>query len=242
MAFELEAATEVEGAQTARVSYNADRDLLYVLRPDIVIDGPPREALEEPLDGLYLLRDRADGVVVGVVVEEAFAWDVLGNAGDEPWLMDRDFASFSVPTLGLRAAPLGDVVLAAQTTLTGSTPDVLFFDMAVEASAADEWPAAERLWRCCLAAGELKAHYGLGCTLLELGREREALGHLVTYTELTPTLAWAWAYRGRAAWHLGDDAEARACFERAIALEDDEDGPETDAAEYLAELEDVNGR
>mgnify|MGYP001401634679 CR=1 FL=1 len=64
----------------------------------------------------------------------------------------------------------------------------------------------------------------------------------MTYTELTPTLGWARAYRGRAAWHLGDDAEARACFERAIALEDDEDGPETDAAEYLAELEDVNGR
>ena len=127
--------------------------------------------------------------------------------------------------------------MAAQATIEGSTPDVVFFDLAVAANANGEQEEAEKYWRLCLAAGDLKAHYGLGYTLMDLGREREAYGHLVTYTVLAPQLAWAWSWRARAALAIGEQREARICAERALALHGgDEDA--SDAAELLAELDD----
>jgi hypothetical protein len=41
-----------------------------------------------------------------------------------------------------------------------------------------EGERAVALWRQCLEAGDSMAHYSLGYTLLELGRAREAYGHL----------------------------------------------------------------
>lgn len=79
----------------------------------------------------------------------------------------------------------------------------------------------------------MKAHYGLGYTLCGAGAHREAYSHLRRYTELVPTNGWAWCWLGQACEGLGDIAEARAAYERAV----EEDGDETDAAERLAELE-----
>src|SRR3712207_8978021 len=59
-----------------------------------------------------------------------------------------------------------------------------------------------RMWRACLETGELKAHFGLGYTLVELERPREAFGHLVTYTALTPRNSWAWHWRDRKSTRL----------------------------------------
>lgn len=221
--------------QVVRVSYDEPFDFLTAAVPNVVIDGLLADEVDEPLDGLYVFHRGPDGPVVGFGVDDAFAWDVIGNEEDVVW-NDAELR-FDVPTLGLRDASIGAIVLAAQGTIQGSTPDVEMFRAAVHESAEDNWGEAEELWRQCLAGGEMKAHYGLGYTLLELGRPHDAFGHFVTYTELTPRLAWGWRYRGLAAAGMGDVDEARKCYERAIECED-EGSDETDADELLAELDD----
>lgn len=218
---------------TLRISYDADRDFLWALVPGAVVDGQGEDETEEVLDGLFVYRDGADGPLKGFGVGGAFAWEVIDNQEDVVW--GARGLCFDVPTLALRDATIGEIVLAAQRSLQGSTPDVLLFDLAVSAGTNGHWEKAEELWRLCLAAGEMKAHFGLGYTLVELGRPREAFGHLAMYTEITPRLAWAWVWRGRAAEEMGEVAEARSCFERALEV-DEED--ETDAEERLEALAD----
>ena len=121
-------------------------------------------------------------------------------------------------------------------TLTGSTPDVVEFDLAVQAGMRGDREQAEQQWRTCLACGEMKAHYGLGYTLIELGRPREAFGHLAMYTEICPRNAWAWAFRGRAAHRMGETAEARLSYQVALGYEA-AGSTETNAAIWLAELD-----
>jgi tetratricopeptide (TPR) repeat protein len=96
---------------------------------------------------------------------------------------------------------------------------------------------AEAMWRGCLEAGEMRAHFGLGYTLCDLGRPAEAFGHLAMYTEICPRNSWAWVWRGRAARDMGELAEARSCFQRAIRCEDEFEATETDAREFLAALD-----
>ena len=60
-----------------------------------------------------------------------------------------------------------------------------------------------------LEAGDQKARYGLGYTLVELGEFREAYDHLRIYTELTPHNAWAWCWLGRACEGLGENVGGR---------------------------------
>lgn len=219
---------------TVRISYDADHDFLFALQPGVVIDGHGDDETEQPLGGFFVFRRGPGGPVIGFAADEAFEWDVMSNEDDVVW--NDPELRFDVPTLGLRDASVGAIVLAAQGTITGSTPDVLFFDLAVCAGSEENLEEAEHLWRLSLAAGEMKAHFGLGYTLVELGRPHEAYGHLVTYTELTPRLAWAWCWRGRAAAEMGERDEARKCFERA--LEATADGSEeTDAEEFLAALD-----
>jgi Flp pilus assembly protein TadD len=79
------------------------------------------------------------------------------------------------------------------------------------------------------------AHFGLGYTLFDLGRHHEAYRHLRHYTEIAPAGAWNWCWLGRAAEAIGEVAEARAAYERAIALSEEGDY-DTDAAELLAAL------
>ena len=55
------------------------------------------------------------------------------------------------------------------------------------AGARDELEQAEESWRLCLEAGGMEAHFGLGYTLLDLGRPHDAYRHLRFYTELTPS-------------------------------------------------------
>ena len=80
----------------------------------------------------------------------------------------------------------------------------------------------------------MEAHYGLGYTLLSLDRPHDAYRYLRYYTELTPANAWAWCFRGQAAEAMGEPAEARDCYQRAVELERDD--PATDAGERLRAL------
>jgi len=219
-----------------RISYDAERDFLWAVPPDAVIDGHMDDEMDEPLEGLFLYRRGPDGAVFGFGVDDAFGWEVMGNVDDSSGLLWGDELCFDVPTLALRRASVGEIVLAAQSTIIGgSTPDVVFFSQALQAADEDDREKAERFWRACLEAGDLRAHFGLGYTLVELERPREAFGHLVMYTELTPRNSWAWHWRGQAAEAMGDLAEAKGCFRRAVRAED-EGSFETDAEERLAKF------
>jgi tetratricopeptide (TPR) repeat protein len=217
---------------TLRISYDADLDVLIALTPTAVIDGELDHHADELLDGFFVYRRGPDARIIGFACADAHGWDVLAN-DDTPEIWDGP--RFAVPTLGLADASIGEIVLAAQTTFTASTPDVVLFDRAVEAGDASDWEESEGWWRLCLATGDLRAHFGLGYTLVELGRPREAFGHLRVYSELVPGLAWAWLWRGRAAEDMGELREARSCYEHAVELEE-AGGDETDAGERLAAL------
>lgn len=227
---------------TLRISYDADLDFLWALAPGEVVDGHLEDETEPfaaDVDAATgLLEDRAwwyrrgpRGPLIGLGVAEAFKWDVASVEDDGVW----DGPRFDVPTLALRDASAGEVILAAQRMIDGSTPDVLYFDMAIVAGSKSDWQTAEDLWRCCLEAGEMKAHYGLGYTLVELGRPRDAFGHLAMYTEICPRNAWAWYWRGLAAIEMDEHREARHCFEMALFCEE-LGSNRTDAAERLTEL------
>ena len=225
-----------------RVSYDADLDFLWALVPGEVIDGHLPDETDvlaqsredehrEPEDAVVVYRRGLGGPVIGFGVADAFAWDVDDDAFEllaEP--------RFDAPTLALRHASIPEIVVAAQHSIRGSTPDVLWFDQAVAAGQSEDPAAAEALWRCCLECGEMKAHFGLGYTLVELGRPRDAFGHLAMYTEICPRNAWAWLWRGRAAQDMGEAAEAAACYRRALSCEQ-AGSFETDADERLAALE-----
>src|SRR5687768_10178863 len=107
---------------TLRVSYNAELDILLAITPSAVIDGQPDDEIDEPLEGVVTFQRGSGGPVIGFAIQDVTGWDVLAD-DEEPGLWDAP--RFDVPTLGLTAAPIGEIVLAAQTTFTASTPDVV---------------------------------------------------------------------------------------------------------------------
>ena len=226
------------------MSYNERLDFLTALVPGAVVDEPYDQELMtafawsddeagDRCERAWLLHRKSGGPLIGFGVRGAFAWDLAGEDPDAAvWATPR----FDVPSLALRNATVGEIVLAAQHTITGPTPDVVEFDLAVQAGMRGDRELAEHHWRACLACDEMTAHYGLGYTLIELGRPREAFGHLAMYTEICPRNAWAWAYRGRAAHHMGETAEARLAYQAARGYEA-AGSTETNAASWLAELE-----
>jgi hypothetical protein len=235
--------TPVDPRLILRLSYDADLDFLWALVPGEVVDGQLDDEItvmaeREDEDGdlvefAWWCHRGPGGPLVGFGIAGAFAWSLRDEPDDAPiWDQPR----VDVPTLGLRDASVGEIVASAQRGIRGSTPDVLYFDAAVAAKSVDgDLERAEVLWRACLECGEMKAHFGLGYTLCDLGRPREALGHLMAYTEICPRNAWAWVWRGRAAEAMGERAEAIASYRRALECEA-AGSYETDAEEFLAAL------
>ncbi len=175
----------------------------------------------------FALRDLG-GPVRGFVAEEVSQHDpdeLSGAVWDGP--------RFDVPTLGLKRVTAGEILLPADVAFQTSTADVKCFDLAVSKEDPDE---AERIWRSCLQIGEMKAHFGLGYTLFELKRYDEAYNHLRFYPTLCPHNAWAWCWYGKAAQAIGEFAEARRAFARAIECEE-RGGDETEAGKLLRELD-----
>jgi hypothetical protein len=226
-----------------RISYDNDMDVLRATVAGEVIDSPLEDETEVfahsvDEDGdleecAWLYTRGPDGPLIGFEVRDALEWEIDHLPMDEaPWCGP----TFDVPTLALRDATIGQILLAARNTLVDSTPDIIQFDGALAARRLDDPELAEECWRACLACGEMKAHYGLGYTLVELDRPREAFGHLAMYTEIAPRLAWAWFWRGRAAHVMGELDEARRCYERALECEA-EGSDETDASWRIIELD-----
>ena len=203
-----------------------------------VDDGlPPAQcpALEEDERIGFVLDGPGVGPVIGFRVAEPHEVDVLALASDELWSGPR----FDVPTLGLVAVSVGEILLAVQGRYREEEPttDALYFHAAIAAGDEDgkDLLEAQSSFRLALEAGDMKALFGLGYTLVEAGRPREAYDALRRYTELTPFNAWAWFWLGRACVDMGAPDEARSAFERALACEE-EGSFETDAREYLREL------
>jgi tetratricopeptide (TPR) repeat protein len=214
-----------------RISYDADLDFLWAVKFGHTIDGQLADETDEPREGFFVYRRGPRGAVIGFGVENLSEFELPDP--DHPLL--REAPLFDAPTLGLVAATAEEVILAVRATIDDSTPDVVFFDMAVEAVSDGELEAAESLWRCCLQAGDMKAHFGLAYTLCDLGRHREAYGHLRVYTNVVPRNAWAWSWRGQAAEEIGEPGEAARCYRRALRLER-AGSYETDARERLVKL------
>lgn len=219
------------GCKTLQISYDQDLDFLWALVPGEVVDGQMDDEIEELEEDFFLYRRGPDGPVIGFGLDGLSEFD---PDDDSPvWGGPR----FDVPTLALRAAAPGEIMVAARATLRESTPDVVFFDLAVAAkSADDDLELAESFWRSCLSAGDMKAHFGLGYTLCDLGRHREGYGHLRMYTEITPRHSWAWVWLGVAAEGMGEHGEARSYYRKAIELEE-LGSYETDAQARLDALE-----
>lgn len=213
------------------LSVNVTDDWLEAIEFGAVVDGrPPAQLVEVSDDIRYVLRS-ARGPVAGFTVHRFSKLDI-----DEVDHVIFGGPRFFVPLLGLDDASLGEVLLAARARFEVSTADVCFFMLAL-ACAEDEGDleAAAGHWLSCTEAGDMRGHFGLGYTLYDLGRHREAYGHLRRYTELAPHNSWAWLWLGRAAEAVGEFDEARAAYRRAIRRER-EGSFRTDALERLKAL------
>ena len=208
------------------LSYDEHLDWLTLIEFGRVENAQPKDHWRGVSESFgYILR-HSDGPEIGLKIPDFSAFDPEDPEVAEIWEGPR----FDVPVLGLRDSTAGEIVLAARPFLRGrSTINRVYFNAAMQTEGGE----AEELWRYCLQSGDLMAHYGLGYTLYELGRYREAYRHLRAYTELVPADRWAWCWLGKACEAMGDVEEARSTFEKAIEL----DGDETDAPELLANLE-----
>lgn len=194
-----------------------------------VSDGQPPDRYRVVGEHFRFMLDRPRGRPTGFEVSPLSEFDPYDAAHARIWRPPR----FDAPTLGLAKATAGEVVLAAQASLLEEpTANRIYFSLALAEGDSEE---AVGLWRMCLECGDQMAHYGLGYTLHGLGRQREAYRHLRFYAELVPENAWAWCWLGRACEALGEEAEARGAYERAVELEET-GGFETDAPELLAAL------
>lgn len=212
------------------LSHLADADWLIGVEFGRVDDGQADELWEGVSERFGFLRSAPGGPVVGFKVLDFSEFDAEDPEVAAIW----DQPHFEVPLLGLPDSSAGEIVLAARALLGGrNTVNRDYFSAAIAAQHADPEEALW-LWLACLQAGDSMAHFALGYTLYELGRHREAYRHLRYYAQISPAAAWNWCWLGKAAEAIGELAEARAAYERAIELDEDE----TDAPELLAALED----
>jgi tetratricopeptide (TPR) repeat protein len=216
-----------------QLSVDADEDLLLAVEFGSVIDGKPDDETIACGEAFGFFLDTPNGRLIGFWLDGLSDCDPNGLAGPV-WSEPR----FDAPVLGLRQSLAGEIILSAQAYIGGaSTADNLLFHAAV---AQQDPERAEALWRLCLGAGNLKAHFALGYTLCEQGRYHEAYGHLRLYTELCPKNSWAWCWFGQTCVGKGDVEEARDAYWMAIDLE--RIGSfETNAGELLAEVWESEG-
>ncbi|MDQ3647603.1 MAG: tetratricopeptide repeat protein [Actinomycetota bacterium] len=215
------------------LSRDVDADWLSAIEVGSVDDGQPAEHWLGLSDQVGFLMASPFGPVIGFCVKDFSELDLDEDDHEPMWSGPR----FDVPVLGLRDASAAEVCLAARAYLDGEpTINRVYFHAAVEAGSEDKLDEALPNWRMCLEAGDLTAHYGLGYTLHELGRHREAYRHLRAYTEITPSSSWAWCWLGYTCTALGELGEARGAYRRALEREQ-AGGEETDAGEWLERLD-----
>lgn len=209
------------------VSHDADYGWLICLEYGLVDDGQPVERWRIVTPWFGYCVD-PDGRTLGFKVPTIADVDLDAPEAAELWAGPR----FDAPVLGLTDASAAEIVLAALTHFGGrNSLNRQLFDIAV----AEHGEGAIPAWRACLESGDPMAHFGLGCALHDHGDTHGAYRHLRHYAHLAPAHPWNWCWYGQAAEALGERTEARDAYLKAIEL-DDEDEPETDAAERLATL------
>ena len=205
-----------------------------------VDDGlPPRQFVATDDERLaFVLHEPGRGPVIGFVARDPHEIDVAELTTEALW----DGPRFDVPALTLTRASTAEILLAIQHRFgpNDATADAVHFHqaMAFKSDSPEDLDAAAVRWRRALEAGQMKALFGLGYTLVEAGRARDAYDALRRYTELTPENAWAWCWLGRACMELGEREEAAIAFRTAIERERGEEFA-TDASELLEELEEA---
>ena len=214
------------------LSVNVTDDWLEAIEFGAVVDGRPSSQLIEICDAARFVLRHPRGPVSGFTVHGFRDLDVdaLGEAGfGEP--------RFRVPLLGLDAASIGEVVIAARARFAVSTADVCFFSLALACAEDDgDLEAAAGHWLSCMEAGDMRGMFGLGYTLFDLERYTDAYTHLRRYSELAGHNSWAWLWLGRTCEALGENGEAAAAYRTAVRRER-EGSFRTDASERLRELE-----
>jgi len=211
------------------LSHDVDLDWLIALEFGRVDDGQPSECWEGVNSRFGYLRERPDGRIVGFKVVGFAEFDPERASVRRIW----DEPRFDAPLLGLTAASAGEIVTAAGFHFDGRNSinrDLFHAAMAVKGE-----DALVR-WRQCLEAGDAMAHFALGYTAYGLRRYPEAYRHLRHYVEIAPAGAWNWCWFGYAAEAMGELAEARHAYDRAVEIEM-AGGEETDADERLARLD-----
>ncbi|MCW3041337.1 MAG: hypothetical protein JWM31_3242 [Solirubrobacterales bacterium] len=213
------------------LSYDKDSDWFLAIQYGRVGEDQPEGCWRRITETFAHLLDAPDGRTVGFGVHAFHSFDADDPEVAAIWSGPR----FTAPVLGLAGASAGEIVVAARRHFDGrDSLNRAIFGVALGSSGED----ALLHWTHCLEAGDAMAHHALGYTLLDLGRAAEAYAHLRHYTEIAPEGAWNWCFYGQAAERIGELAEARRAYRRAIELADAEggDGDRTDAEERLAGL------
>jgi ADP-ribosylglycohydrolase/serine/threonine protein phosphatase PrpC len=210
------------------LSHDAGLDWLMAFEFGRIDDAQPPDCWRGVTERFGFLHDAPGGRVVGFKVKEFSTFEPEDPDAAEIWGEPR----FDVPVLGLVNSSAGEVVLAARTFFDGrDSLNRMIFGAATQASGEE----AVALWRQCLESGDAMAHFALGYTLFELGRHAEAYRHLRHYTEIAPHGSWNWCWYGYAAEAVGELAEARRAYRRAVELEESGD-QETDAGDRLERI------
>lgn len=208
---------------------DAEYDWLIALEFGAVDDTLPNEQRRIISDSFSYVLDRPEGEPIGFSILDFSKFDPEDSAHGEIW----NPPEFDAPALGLHDATAGEIAVAGRAFFEDrDSLNRWYFGQATNSTGEE----AAHYWRLCLETGDSMAHYGIGYTLLKLGRAREALHHLRAYSELAPSNTWVWYWLGKAQAAVGETEEARRSYERALALEK-AGGEETDAADLLNSLE-----
>jgi len=211
------------------LSHDAEYHWLTAIEFGETDDLQPADRWEGVSDSFGWLLREPGGTPMGFVIKDFSAFDAEDVHVASIWEEPR----FYVPALGLHNATAGEIALAADAFLDGqSTLNRRLFHDAI---AAADSPVAVDLWRECLQAGDLMAHYGIGYTYFGLGRHRETYRHLRAYAELVPSNSWAWCWTGRAAHAMGNVGDAEIAYQNALDAEE-AGSDETDAEALLEAL------
>ncbi len=206
-------------------------DRLIALEYGRVDDGVDPKQMIRGENGVFVMVDE-ERKPVGFVCVDFSALDLSSPSNEDLW----EGPTFDVPVLGIEDATVGEIALAVRSTFDDEpTLNRIYFERA----AGLEGQAAIDCWRLCLQCGDSMAHFGLGTSLLEAGRAREAYQHLRHYVRIAPLVAWNWRWYGKAAEEIGETGEAKRAYDRAVAIEKKYCQEETDAAELLKALKEA---